>query len=162
MTKQLKAAIAVILVCGTVSLHAQAGDSASAQTKTKKTRTAKPKKETEEQKEIRELQEKLAAQQAQIDALTQQNSGKDAAVSQAQSAAAAAQTQATQAQSQAQAAAAATQSQAEEVNSLKSTVTDIQTTNVGLAQTLSTTKGDLNDAINSPSTIHYKGVNITP
>ncbi len=162
MTKQLKAAIALILVFGTVSLHAQAGDSASAQTRTKKTRAVKPKKETEEQKEIRELEEKLAAQQAQIDSLTQQSSSKDAAVSHAQSTAAAAQTQATEAQSQAQAAAAAAQSQAEQVNSLKSTVTDLQTTNAGLTQTVSTTKGELNDAINSPSAIHYKGVNITP
>ena len=162
MTKQLKAAIAAMLVFGTVSMHAQAGDSASTQAKTKKTRAAKPKKETEEQRQIRELQEKLAAQQAQIDALTQQNSAKDAAVSQAQSAATAAQTEASQATSQAQAATAAAQSQADQVNSLKSTVTDLQTTNTGLAQTLSTTKSDLNDAINSPSAIHYKGVAITP
>jgi hypothetical protein len=162
MTKQLKAAIAAMLVASTISLHAQAGDSASARTRTKKTRTAKPKKETEEQKEIRELQEKLAAQQAQIDALTQQNSSKDSAVSQAQSAASAAQSQANEAQSQAQTATAATQAQAEQVNSLKSTVADIQTTNAGLAQTISTTKGELNDAINSPSAIRYKGVTITP
>jgi len=162
MTKQLKAAIALILVFGTVSLHAQAGDSASAQTRTKKTRAVKPKKETEEQKEIRELEEKLAAQQAQIDSLTQQSSSKDAAVSHAQSTAAAAQTQATEAQSQAQAAAAAAQSQAEQVNNLKSTVTDLQTNNAGLAQTVSTTKSELSEAINSPSAIHYKGVTITP
>ena len=162
MTKQLKAAIAAMLLFGTVSMYAQAGDSAPTQTKTKKTRTAKSKKETEEQKQIRELQEKLAAQQAQIDALTQQNSSKDAAVSQAQSAATAAQSQASEAASEAQAATAAAQSQADQVNTLKSTVTDLQTTNAGLAQTVSTTKTELNDAINSPSAIHYKGVTITP
>jgi hypothetical protein len=162
MTKQLMAAIAAMLVFSTVSMHAQAGGSTPAPTKTKKTRAAKPKKETEEQRQIRELQEKLAAQQAQIDALTQQNSAKDAAVSQAQSAATAAQTQATVATSQAQAAAAATQSQADQVNTLKSTVSDLQSTSVGVAQTLSTTKQDLDAAINSPSTIHYKGVTITP
>jgi hypothetical protein len=162
MTKQLKAAIAAMLMFGTVSIYAQAGDFAPTQTKTKKTRTAKPKKETEEQKQIRELQEKLAAQQAQIDALTQQNSAKDAAVSQAQSAATAAQTEASQATSQAQAATAASQSQADQVNTLKSTVTDLQTTNAGLAQTVSTTKTELHDAIDSPSALHYKGVTITP
>jgi len=162
MTKQLKAAIAAMLVFSTVSLHAQAGNSASAQTKTRKTRAAKPKKETQEQKEIRELQEKLAAQQAQIDALTQQNSAKGSAVSEAQSAASAAQTQATQAQSEAQAATTTAQSQADQVNTLKSTVTDLQTTNAGLAQTISTTKTELNQAIESPSAIHYKGVTISP
>jgi len=111
---------------------------------------------------FRQVAGKLAAQQAQIDALTQQNSSKDSAVSQAQSAASAAQSQANEAQSQAQTATAATQAQAEQVNSLKSTVADIQTTNAGLAQTISTTKGELNDAINSPSAIRYKGVTITP
>jgi hypothetical protein len=162
MTKQLKAAIAAMLVFSTMSMHAQAGDSASAPTRTKKTRAAKPKKETEEQRQMRELQEKLAAQQAQIDALTQQNSAKDSAVSQAQSAATAAQTQATEATSQAQAAAAAAQSQADQVNSLKGTVSDLQSNEVGVAQTLSTTKQDIDAAINSPSAIHYKGVTITP
>lgn len=162
MTKQLKAAIAAMLLFGTVSMHAQAGGPASTQPKTKKARAAKPKKETEEHKQIRELQEKLAAQQAQIDALTQQNSAKDAAVSQAQSTATAAQSEASQATSQAQAATAAAQSQADQVNTLKSTVTDLQTTNAGVAQTLSTTKTELNQAIESPSVLHYKGVTITP
>ena len=162
MTKQLKAAIAAMLVLSAVSAQAQAGGSASAGAKTTKARSAKPKKETPEQIQIRELQEKLAAQQAQIDSLVQQNSAKDAAVSQAQTAATAAQTQATDATTQAQAAAAAAQAQADQLNTLKSTVGDLQTTSVGVAQTLSTTKGDLLDAINSPSVLHYKGVTITP
>jgi hypothetical protein len=162
MTKQVKAAIAVMLVLTTVPMQAQAGDSAAAQARTKKRHAAKPKKETQEQKEIRELQEKLAAQQSQIDALSQQNAAKDTAASQAQSAAASAQTQASEAETQARAAVAAAQSESDQVNSLKSTVSDLQMTNSGLAQTLNTTKGELNEAINSPSAIHYKGVTITP
>jgi hypothetical protein len=162
MTKQVKAAIAAIVVFSALSLQAQAQGSAASAAPARKTRAAKPNKETQEQIEIRELQEKLAAQQAQIDALIQQNSAKDAAVSQAQSAATTAQTKATDATAQAQAAAAAAQADADQLNTLKSTVGDLQTNSVGVAQTLSTTRSDLADAINSPAAIHYKGVTITP
>jgi hypothetical protein len=165
MKKQLTVAIAALLFAGTLSLHAQTTTTDPATTTTSKAkRVKKPKKveETEEQKAIRELQEKMAAQQAQIDVLTQQNAAKDAALAAAQSTAATAQTQAATAAAQAQSAAAATQSQADAVTNLKSTVTDLQNSNAGLVSTINTTKTDLNDQINAPSALHYKGVTITP
>jgi hypothetical protein len=54
------------------------------------------------------------------------------------------------------------QSQADAINSLKSTVADLQNANAGLAATISATKQELNDEINAPSAIHYKGITITP
>ena len=48
------------------------------------------------------------------------------------------------------------------MTSLKSTVTDLQGSNASLAATLNTTKTDLNDEINSPAALHYKGITITP
>jgi hypothetical protein len=168
MKKQLTAVIAAMLVVGTVSLHAQTS-TAPATTTAKKAKPAKTKAETTEQRAIRELQEKLAAQQAEIDVLKQQNAAKDAALSTAQSTAASAQSQAATAasqaaaaESQAQSAAAATQSQADAVNSLKTTVTDLQTNDASLAATINTTKTDLNDKIDSPAALRYKGVTITP
>jgi hypothetical protein len=168
MKKQLTAVIAAMLVVGTVSLHAQTS-TAPATTTAKKAKPAKTKAETAEQRAIRELQEKLAAQQAEIDALKRQNAAKDAALSTAQSTAASAQSQAATAesqaaaaQSQAQSAATAAQSQADAVNSLKSTVTDLQGSNASLAATINTAKTDLNDKIDSPAALHYKGVTITP
>ncbi|HEV2618572.1 MAG TPA: hypothetical protein VGU23_01380, partial [Acidobacteriaceae bacterium] len=104
----------------------------------------------------------MAAQQAQIDALTQQNAAKDAALASAQTAAATAQQQAADAATQAQNAAAAVQTQADAAGALKSTVTDLQNSNAGLAATISTAKSDLNEKIDSPSALHYKGVTITP
>ena len=167
MKKQLTAAIAAMLVFGTLSLHAQTATTAPATTK--KAKTAKAKAETPEQRAIRELQEKMAAQQAEIDDLKQQNAAKDAALSAAQSNAATAQSAASTAQSQAaaaaaqaQSAAAATQSQAADVSTLKSNVTDLQGANASLAATINTTKTDLNDKIDSPAALHYKGVTITP
>src|ERR1019366_6824410 len=169
MKKQLTAVIAGMLVAATVSLHAQTSTADPATTTAKKAKPAKAKRETAEQKAIRELQEKMAAQQAEIDALKQENAAKDAALSAAQSSAATAQSQAASAQSQAAAAqsqarsaTAAAQSQADAVTSLKSTVTDLQGTNASLAATINTTKTDLNDKIDSPAALHYKGVTITP
>ncbi|HWB32600.1 MAG TPA: hypothetical protein VG714_05450 [Acidobacteriaceae bacterium] len=158
MKRQIQAAMAAVLVLGTVSLQAQTASSSS----TRSSKHKKAAKETEEQQAIRELQEKLAAQQAQIDALTQQNAAKDASLSTAQSSASAAQSQAAEAQQQAQSATAAAQSQADTIKSLQSTVADQQSVNASLADNISTTKADLNDKIDSPAAIHYKGVTITP
>lgn len=164
MKKQFTVAIAAMLVFGTLSLHAQSTTTRSSKVTTKRAKTANVKKveETADHKAIRDLQEKMAAQQAQIDALTQQNAAKDAALAAAQSSAATASSQAATAAVEAQSATAASQSQAEAVTGLKSTVTDLQNANVNLATTISLTKTDLNDSINSPAAIHYKGVTITP
>src|ERR1039458_6672975 len=168
MKKQLQSVIAAMLVVGSLSLHAQT-DTAAPATTTSKAKKPKAKAETAEQKAIRELQEKMADQQTEIDSLKQQNAAKDAALSAAQSTAASAQSQAATAtsqaaaaQSQAQSATAAAQSQGDAVTSLKSTVTDLQGTSAGLAGTINQTKQDLNTRIDSPAAIHYKGVTITP
>ncbi|HEV2645853.1 MAG TPA: hypothetical protein VGU46_05750 [Acidobacteriaceae bacterium] len=169
MKKQLTVAMMAVLMCSAPSLHAQTttttttGSAAKTSIRTKKkTRTVKVKTETAEQKAIRELQEKAAVQQSQIDALTQQNAAKDAALAAAQSTAAMAQQQASDATTQALSAAQATQAQTDTVNGLKSTVTDLQNSNVGLATTISATKSELNEKIDSPSALHYKGLTITP
>ena len=50
----------------------------------------------------------------------------------------------------------------EAVATLNSTVTDIKTTNVGLAQTLSDTKKSITDQLDNPLALRYKGITITP
>jgi hypothetical protein len=166
MKKQLQAAIAAILVLGTLSLPAQTGTAAPAKktTKTKqaKTVTAVKVEESQDAKAIRELQEKMAAQQAQIDALTQQNAAKDAALSAAQTNAASSASQAAAASAQAQSASSSAQANTDAVTAMKSDVNDLKNSNAGLATTINDAKKDLNDKIDSPSTIHYKGVTITP
>ncbi len=164
MKKQFTVAMAAILVIGTLSLHAQSGSTTPAKTaaKTKKAKATRKSEPTEEQKAIRTLQEKMDAQQAEIDELKQENAAKDAALAAAQSTAATATSQAAAASQQAQSAAAATQTQGDAVTGLKSTVSDLQTANANLVATVSTTKSDLNDSINAPASIHYKGITITP
>ena len=203
MTKQMKAAMAAMLMVGTVSfsvpmvaqqsqtdvvkvapgqkkttvIHRKNGatdtvvsEGVSTGGKRKKKRgtrkVAAAKKsapaENVTAREIRELREKQAAQQAQIDALTAANAAKDAALAQAQTAATAAETQAQAATAQAQTVTTNVQANTQAVETLKSTVTDLQTTQTGLATTISANKVELNDKIESPTTIHYKGVTITP
>jgi hypothetical protein len=165
MTKQLRIAMLAILVMTTVAVRAQTTGTTAPAAKTTKTKKKIAKVEaveSEDHKAIVALEEKEAAQQAEIDALKAANAAKDAALAAAQSSATSAQSQADAAAAQAQAATAAAQSQADAVTGLKSTVTDLQNANVGLAATISTTKSDLNDEINSPPALHYKGITITP
>jgi hypothetical protein len=170
MKKQLQAAIAAVLVLGTLSLHAQTDSTAPATTAmmakktTKKAKVVKTKvaEESKEEIAIRELKAKMEAQQSQIDALKQENSAKDAALSAAQTSAATAQSQAAAAASQAQAATDAAQAQAAATAAVKSDVNDLKVANTGLATTISDTKKDLNEKIDSPSALHYKGITITP
>jgi hypothetical protein len=168
MTKQLRTAIVAILIMSAFSLHAQT-DTTTPRATTKKAKTVKPAPETKEQRAIREMQAQMAAQQAQIDALNHQLADKNAALADTQSTAAAAQSQAAaataaaqSATTAAQSAAAAAQTQADSVTTLKSTVTDLQTSNAGLATTISATKQEISDKIDSPAAIHYKGITITP
>jgi hypothetical protein len=169
MKKQLRTGIAAMLVLCAISLQAQTDTPATTAKKPAKAKTEKKVVETKEQRAIRELQEKMAAQQAQIDILMRENAAKDAALSAAQSTAATAQSQAATAESQAaaatsaaQSAATAAQAQSDNLKTLQSTVGDLQTINTGLATTISATKQELNDKIDSPAALHYKGVTITP
>ena len=188
MTKQMKAAMAAMLMVGAVSIQAQlttttkttkvapgetkttvttkdtAGTRTTSQRKkpVAKKRAKKEPVESTTARELRELREKQTAQQAQIDALTQAGAAKDAALAQAQQ-------DAKSAEAEAQAATAATQTtnttvqqNTESVKALKSNVTDLQTTSTGLATTISANKVELADKIESPSVLHYKGVTITP
>lgn len=199
MTKQMKVAMAAMMLIGAMPMMAQTSQTdvvkvAPGQKKTtvihrkngatdtvisegattgshKKKRHSKVAKHTAVKheagesataRELRELREKQIAQQAQIDALTSANAAKDAALAQAETDAKGAEAQAQTATSAAQSVTSTVQANSDAVNALKSNVTDLQTTNAGLASTISANKIELNDKIESPTTIHYKGVTITP
>jgi hypothetical protein len=108
------------------------------------------------------MKEALKAQQEQIDALKSQISAKSGEVTAAQQTATDAQTQAAAAAAsaaQAQAAAAATSTK---VDAVSSSVTNLQTTTANLNQTVVTSEKKVEDEINAPTSLHYKGVKITP
>jgi hypothetical protein len=156
MTKQLRATLAAILVCSTISLQAQSAPA-------RKTPVAKKAPaESPVEREIRELREQMQSQQAQIDELKRQNADKDAQLSAAQQAAQAAQAAAATASAKADSLSSSVSANAESVNTLNSTVTDLKTTNVGLAQTISDAKKSISDQLDNPLALRYKGITITP
>ena len=195
MTKQMKAAMAAMLMVGTLPAVAQqsqtdivkvapgqkkttvihrkngatdtvVSEGVSTGKHTRRTATRRKGKkapvESAMSRELRDLRDRQAAQQAQIDALTAANAAKDAALAQAQQSATAANAEAQAAVAQNQSVTATVQANTDAVQALKTNVEDIQTTNVGLAQTISANKVELNDKVDSPTTLHYKGITITP
>ncbi len=161
MTKQLRATMAAILVISSISLPAQTS-TAKKPTTTRKPPAKKAPVETPIERQIRELREQMQSQQSQIDALKRENADKDAKLAAAQQAAQGAEAAAATAAAKADSLSAGISTNTEAVASLNSSVTDIKSTNVGLAQTLSDTKKSISDQLDNPLTLRYKGINITP
>jgi hypothetical protein len=163
MTKQVQAAMAAILVLGTVSLQAQTSTAAQPEKTThKRVVKKKAKAESATEREIRELREQMQSQQAQIDSLKQQNAEKDAKLATASQDAQAANAAAAQAQSQAAGVSSSVQSNTDAVTSLKNTITDLKAKNAALEKTVSDTKKDVAQQLDQPAALHYKGIKITP
>jgi hypothetical protein len=156
--------MAAILVISSISLQAQTSTAATPQkgTTTKKVVHKKAPVESATERQIRELREQMLSQQAQIDALKQANADKDARLAEAQQSAQSAQAAAATANAKADTLSSTVTANSDAVTALNSSVTDIKSTNVGLAQTISDTKKNLTDAMESPLSIRYKGVQITP
>ena len=129
-------------------------------------RNAAPARTSSTARELQELRQQMLDQQAQIDALKQASADKDARLAQANADAAATATAALANQQNAirqqQELQAIIQATSTSVQTLSSDVSDLKIANTGLAQTLSDTKRDLNEKIDSPTTLHYKGITITP
>jgi hypothetical protein len=119
-------------------------------------------KETAAEKQIRELREAIQAQGAQIDAMKQQLAARDAQVQAAQRSVADAQAQSTTAAAAAAQATTAATAAAAKADALSTSVTDLKATNVGLQETVVANQAKIEGEIQSPATIHYKGVTITP
>ncbi len=152
--------LATTLTAAQIPVHAQTTET----TTTTKKKTKKPvvHHETAEEIQLRELKESLKTQQQQIDALQNQLAGKDVAVSSAASTAGAAQAQAQQAAAAAAAAQAAADAAAAQAKSVSSSVNDVKATTTGLTETVVGMQSKVQDEINSPSTLHYKGITIQP
>jgi hypothetical protein len=150
------AAAAAVLAASLVGSYAYAGDP-PAQAK-KKTAAKKPPKPTVED-QINALRQEM---QGQIDSLKSDLAAKDAQLRQAQQAATDAQAAAAKAQAAADAQQSAVTENASAVNALQATVTDMKTVNATVVSSLTDDTANLKKAINSPSTLHFKGVTLTP
>ncbi len=158
MTYKKSVVVAAMLLLGTIAVYPQ-----------QKANPRKPAAKTDVQaellREIRELRAMQTAQQVQIDALTRAIADKDAALKDANTAASKAEQTAETATATAQAATttaqsvtAAVQANADAVKEIQTNEADMQTMNAGIVSTISANKIEAD----SPSTIRYKGITITP
>jgi len=164
----LSAALVAMTMMGSqLPMHAQTVDS-PASTKTSKASKSsrhtkvKQHRETSAEIQLREMREALKTQQEQIDALKEQVTAKDSQVTAAQQTATDAQTQAAAAAAAAAAAQAAAADSSTKVDSMSSSVTDLKGTTAGLTETVVNGQAKVEKEIHSPSSLHYKGVEITP
>jgi hypothetical protein len=164
MMKRMKTIAAVLMSAALLAAQfpIQAQTETTPPAKTHKKKVEKKKVETETEIQLREMREKMAAQQAQIDALQSQLGSKGQETAAAQQAAADAQTQAAAAATAASQATAAATATDTKVDALSSTVTDLKSTDAGLTETVVANQAKVEDEINSPFAIHYKGITITP
>ena len=162
--KRYKLLAAAMVAAALLSVHTPVLGQTTDVTTSKKPKHTKSKvhRETAEQTQLRELKESLKVQQDQIDALKSQIAAKSGDVTTAQQTAADAQTQAAAAASSAAQAQAAAAETSTKVDAVSSSVTDLKTTTTGLSETVVAGQKTMDDEINSPTTLHYKGVKITP
>jgi hypothetical protein len=154
MNWKLKSAAAIVLAASAIGTFAYASDATPKKHKAKKAAAqANCCAATEDQ--IKQLRQDL---QGQIDGLKSDLAAKDAALQAAQQKAADAEAAA----ARAQAASAGLADNAAAVSALQSTVSDLKSNQASLATTVSDETARLKKAIDSPDSLHYKGITITP
>jgi Skp family chaperone for outer membrane proteins len=155
MKFKFNAVAAAILAASLVGSNAYAGDPPAPP---KKHVTKKPPKPTVED-QIQALRQEF---QGQIDGLKGDLAAKDQQLRQAQQTAADAQAAAAKAEADATAQQQATTDNAAAVSTLQTTVTDLKDNAVSLATTVSDETASIKKSIANPTTLHYKGITITP
>jgi hypothetical protein len=154
MNSRLKSAAAVLLAVSLVGTCGYAGQA----TPPAKKKAAKPKGPSVED-QIQSLRQEM---QGQIDSLKKDLSDKDTQLKQAQQAAADAQAAAAKAQQAADAQNQAVTENASAVNTLNATVTDMKQVNATIVSSITDEQTAIKKTISNPTTLHYKGVTLTP
>jgi hypothetical protein len=164
-SKFMTALVAALLVSASsgaqTATHKTTAHKKTRRTAARKTRTHEH-VETAAERQMRELREQVSGQQTQIDALRNQLAARDQQVAAAQQSAAEAQSQVASAASQTAAAVSQSQQNAQDVQQLKVSVGDLSTQNTTLQQTVVQNQQQVQQEINSPTALHYKGVTIQP
>lgn len=150
-------ALAVCAAINMSPLYSQTTAAPKTHTAHKKTKAAA--KETEEQREIREMREQL---QAQINELKQQLADRDARLSGATQAVQDSQTQAAAANAKAAEVSSSVAQEDERVKDLQGQINTAVTTDAAAVKVVADDQKKLAAAVESPSTLHYKGITITP
>ena len=164
MNTRFKICAALVLAAGIISVQEIAADPTPAPSAKKQVKhTAKPAtKAAPEAVTPAQLQQLRREMEGQINALKSDLADRDAKLRQAQQDAAAAQAAAAQAQQTAATQQQALTDNAAAVSTLSSTVTDLKSNQAQIAVTIQDDQAKVMKAIDSPATLHYKGITITP
>jgi len=158
-----RVAAVVCLIAFTFGLASAQQPSTTTGTTKKTTKSAKTKTATTGvSAEIQQLRGMVEQQQHEIDGLKQQLSARDQAVQSAQQSATAAQSAASQAASKADSAAADAATAQQAAASLKSDVGDLKGNATTTALALQEEQKRVTEMVESPLSLHYKGVTLTP
>ncbi len=158
MNNTVKSIAAVVLAAGLVSPLGFAAEP-DGTPKVKRHTKAKPKEPAVTAEQLQQLRQDM---ESQINALKGQLSDKDAQLKQAQDASAAAQAAAARAEAAASSQQQAVTDNAAAVSTLNSTVTDLKSNQAQIVGTMQDDQTKLKKAIESPDSLHYKGITITP
>jgi len=159
MNFRLRTAAAGILAASLVVSYAVASDDPAPAKKHAAARKAATPPGPTVEEQIESLRQEF---QGQIDGLKSNLADKDVQLKQAQQAAADAQAAAAKAQAAADAQQQAFTENTTAVSTLQNTVKDLQGNQLSLTTTISDETSAIKKAINNPTTLHYKGVTITP
>lgn len=158
MRRFRSAAAACLAATLVVSYTCAGGPAAQAQTHHRRAREHKPSVEDQ----IEQLRQQM---QSQIDELKQQLAGKDVQLQQAQQAAASAQAAADKAQAAATDQQQAVSENTSAVSTLQSSVNDLKSSSSSVQSSVVSIQKDAKEikkAVESPDTLHYKGITISP
>jgi hypothetical protein len=166
MKKLAALTVSMFLVCGT----AFADTPKDADARPAKAQPAKPKAAKKADKsdaaiaaQLEELRQTLQSQQEQLQLLKEELAKRDRQIDEAREAAATANARAAEASTKATEAANTTAEVKTEAATLNTTVSALKASNEVLKTTVATEQADANKAMEEgPSTIKYKGVNLTP
>src|ERR1039457_1347154 len=159
MNFKLKTAAAAMLAAALVASSASASDPAPEAKKHVAAKRAKTPPPPTVAEQIDALRQEF---QGKIDSLKNDLADKDAELKKAQQAAADAQAAADRAQAAATAQNQAVTDNAAAVTTLQSTVTDLKANTVSIVNTISDETSAIKKAIANPTTLHYKGISLTP
>ncbi len=163
MNTHLKALTSLLLSTTMVVAQAQSTASSTTGTATPKKTTRKTTTKAPPKPSIESQIEQLRIDmQTQIQALQKQLADRDQQLTQAQQAAAAAQAAAVQAQQAANANQQAITAGNQTVTTLSGAVDDLKTNTTSLVTTIQDDQAKTRAAIENPTALHYKGINLTP
>lgn len=155
-------ALLAALYAGSLAAQAQQSTSSTPTVTTKRKRVAKPPVEPSVSSQLSEMKQAIEAQQEQVRQLSQQIQSRDQQIQQLQQRLDQNQAAAADAQARADAAAAEAAKQETAVTTLNNDVSDLKLNSTSMAMSLQETQKNVGEALESPLTLHYKGITITP